>query len=84
MNIEDLYKFLDNLSSSEQISYIKDMAQELNKLKKRMEKASQKEFNEPIHCSRAKSTTLCANSYKVSVQYNRQAELLKNIVNYLL
>jgi hypothetical protein len=83
MNKERIDKYLSELSVTEMVNFIKTTSQSLSGLRKRLDNALKKEMETTAYCSRAKRTTLYANSYKLSKQYSDTEELLKYIVSKL-
>jgi hypothetical protein len=80
MNRERLEEYLSTLTEEQYADLIKKTAQELCKLLKRKNNALKSELDTSAYCSRAKRTTLYANAFKISEQYNKQVEFLKEIV----
>ena len=83
MNTERIDKYLETLSDEQKIEYVKKTAQNLHKLIKQKNKASDREFETPTHSSRALRTTVFANTEKISNVYNSELETLKYIVSKL-
>lgn len=77
----ELIKHFDTLSECEQIEMIKKAAQELARLQKSKSRALKRELETSCYCSRAKRTTLVANSFKISNSFNKQVELLKSMLD---
>jgi hypothetical protein len=62
---------------------IKKTAQNIHRLNTAKQKALEAELNTDSHCSRAKRTTLVANSYKATSSYSQLVEDFKIMVSKL-
>ena len=83
INYTILDRYIDNLTSEELHSYMKLIANNVNKLYKQKIKALEAEINTDAYCSRAKRTTLVAKSYNITQAYNAEITTLKHIINRL-
>jgi hypothetical protein len=77
MNTQKLEEHIKNLSAEEQHAFVKDTALETNRLHKAMLKASKREGDTHINTSRKLSTTLYANTARLSQSYNDSVIMLK-------
>jgi len=77
MNKEKYIEYFNKLTEQEKVEQIKNISMGLNRLQKQKDKAVEREGNESAYCSRAKRTTLYANSAKIVHSYNEQIEMLK-------
>jgi hypothetical protein len=84
MNIQKYTDHINGLSATEKHTLIKDTALALNNLHKRLQKASTREGEAHMNTSRQRSTTLYANTAKISQSYNETADLLKLLMKVAL
>jgi hypothetical protein len=77
MNIQKLEEHIKSLSAEEQHVFVKDTALETNRLHKSLLKASKREGDAHINTSRKLSTTLYANTARLSQSYNDSVIMLK-------
>ena len=77
---DKFHTYCSALSDEEKVTLLKKMSQNLSSLYKRKQKALESEGNSPLHSSRAKSTTLYANSHKISASYHAQIDDIKILI----
>lgn len=81
--MSEIEKIAQRLPQEQLIHHLAETAKEAKRLYSKSLKASNTEVEAGL-VSRAKGTTLVANSYKATRSYNRKIEEIKIILKYIL